>query len=82
MQLSERWPFHSWLIDRMKCASLEAIFYVGWALLVYPILVFSLPLSGRSLDMTEILLTGTLSLSSINYPKPTDLDLHCFQKRV
>ena len=32
---------------------------------VYPILLFSLPLSGRSPDMTEILLTGTLSLNSI-----------------
>ena len=33
---------------------------------VYPILLFSLPLSGRSPDMTEILLTRTLSLNSIN----------------
>ena len=32
-------------------------------LLVYPILLFSLPLFGRSPDMTEILLTETLSLN-------------------
>ena len=40
---------------------------VGRGLLVYPILLFSLhvPLS-RSPDMTEILLTGTLNLNSIN----------------
>ena len=35
-------------------------------LLVYPIFLFALPLSGRSPDMTEILLTGTLSLSLIS----------------
>ena len=38
----------------------------GWGLLVYPILLFYLPLSGSSPDMTVILLTGTLSLNSIN----------------
>ena len=36
------------------------------AYLVYPILPFSLRLCGRSPDMTDILLTGTLSLNSIN----------------
>ena len=38
---------------------------MGWGLLVYPIPLLSLPLSGRSHDMTEILLSGTLSLTSI-----------------
>ena len=49
----------------MKFASFEANF--GWdrSLLVYPILLFSLPLSGRSTDKTDIL-TGTLSLNLIN----------------
>ena len=38
----------------------------NWVLLVYPFLLFSLTFSGRSRDMTEILLTGTLNLNSIN----------------
>ena len=42
LQLSERWPCHIWLIDRMKFASLEANSGGGWGLLVYPIL-FSSP---------------------------------------
>ena len=60
LQLSER-PCHIWLVGRMKFASFKANLGWGWGLLVYPILLFSLPLSGRSPDMTEILLTGTLS---------------------
>ena len=39
---------------------------MGVGFLVYPILLFSLPLSGRSDVMTKILLTGTLSLNSID----------------
>ena len=67
LQLSVRWPCHIWLVGRIKLASLKAIFGWGWGLLVYPILLFSLPLSGRCPDMTEILLTWTLSLNqSIN----------------
>ena len=43
----------------MKFASLEAKDLGGaGGLLVYPILLFSLGLSGRSFEMTEILLTG------------------------
>ena len=67
LQLSERWPCHIWPVGRMKFASLEANLGGGWGLRVfYPILLFSLPLSGKIPDMTEILLTGTLSLNSIN----------------
>ena len=43
----------------MKFASLEANLGGGEGLLVYPILLFSLHLSERSLDMNDILLTGT-----------------------
>ena len=49
------------LIGRMQFTSFEA--NLGLGLLVYHILLFSLPLSGRSPDMTEILLTGTLSFN-------------------
>ena len=61
LQLSERWSCHIWLVYRMKFATLGS-----GGLLVYPILFFSLPLSGRSpmSDVTEILLTGTLNLNS------------------
>ena len=51
--------------SRINFASLEANLGWGKGLLVYPILLFSLPLSGRSSGMTEILLTGTLSLNPI-----------------
>ena len=60
LQLSERWPCHIWHVDRMK-----GKFAWGWGVLVYPILLCYLPLSGRSPAMTEILLTGTLSLNSM-----------------
>ena len=63
--LSERWPCHIWPVGRMKFASLEANLDGIWGLLD-PILLFPLPLSGRSLDMTEILLTWALSLNLIN----------------
>ena len=59
-------PCHIWLVDRMKFASLETNLGEGWGLLVYPNLPFCLPLSGRSPDITEMLLTGSLSLNSIN----------------
>ena len=66
VQLSEKRPCYIWLVGRMKLASLEAIkFGWGWGLLVYYILLFSLPLYCRHPNMTEILLTGTLSLNSI-----------------
>ena len=45
LQLSERWPYHIWLDGRMKFASLEANLGGGGGLLVYPILLFFLPLS-------------------------------------
>ena len=49
----------------MKFAPLYADMDGGWDLLVYPIAIFSLHLSGRSNDMTDILWTGTLGLNSI-----------------
>ena len=55
-----------WPVDRMKYALLKANLGGGQGLLVYPILLSFLPLSGRGPDMTEILLTGTLSINSIN----------------
>ena len=69
LQLSERWPCHVWLVGRMKFALLEANLCKGPGLLVYPILLFSLPLSGGTVDMTEILLTGILSLNSVKLYK-------------
>ena len=57
LQFSERWPCHILLLDRMKFASLEVSIGGGWGLLVYPILIFYLPLSGRSSGMTELFLT-------------------------
>ena len=64
LQLSERWPCHVLPVGRMKFATLEANLSGG--LLVYPILLFSLHLSGRSpeSDITEILLNWTLNLNS------------------
>ena len=59
LPLSERLPCHIWLVvaDRMKFASLEANLG-GW---VGPFsrILFSLPLSGRNPNITEIVLTGT-----------------------
>ena len=72
LQLSERWPCHIWLFDRMKFVSLEACFGMWWwwgvgrGIFVYLILLFSLYLSGRRSNMTKILLTGTLNLNVIN----------------
>ena len=77
LQLSERWPCHIRLFGnmkfaslvansgggRMKFASLEA--NLGGSLFFF---LFSLPLS-RSSIMTEIMLTGTLSLNTINQHK-------------
>ena len=57
------------LVHGLKFASLEANLGGGWGLLVYPILLFYLPLSGRSPNMTEILFTGSLSLNSFNQSK-------------
>ena len=54
-----------WQLGRvMKFASLEVNLVGVWGLLVYLILLFSFRHSGRSPDMTEILLTRTLNLSS------------------
>ena len=61
LQLSQRWSCHTWPVGRMQFASLEANLDLG--LLVYHIHLFSLPLSGRSPDVTEILLTGTSSFN-------------------
>ena len=56
----------AWLLGMMKFASLEANLDGDPDLFAYPILLLSLPVSWRSPDMTEILLTGTFSLNSIN----------------
>ena len=64
LQLSERWPCHIRLVDGVKFASHEA--NVGRGPFILSHFLFSLPLSGRSPDMTELLLTGTLSINSIS----------------
>ena len=53
LQLSERWPRHVWLVDGMKFASLEANLGGGQGPLVYPILLFTLPVSGRDEASTK-----------------------------
>ena len=65
------------LVGSMKFASFETNLGGGWGLLVYPILLFSLPLSGRSPDMTEILLTGTQRIKT--YRMPTKLNNFMFK---
>ena len=65
LQLPEIWPCHIWLVGRMKFASLEAKMDGGRTLLVYPNLLFHSASLLKSLNMTEILLTGTYSLNSI-----------------
>ena len=70
LQLSERWSCHIWLVDRMKLASLESNLGGSRGLLIYPILLFSLPVSGRCPDTAEILLTGTLPHSFIHSKNP------------
>ena len=62
-----RWPCHIWLFDRKKFTSLETNLGVG--AFEYVPFFFSLFLSGKSSDMTEILLTGTLRLKSIKSTK-------------
>ena len=37
-----------------------------WSLLVYPIPLFFVSVSGRSSDMTEIVLAGSLRLNLVN----------------
>ena len=54
-------------MDGVNFALLEVHLGGGWGLLVYHILLFSLTLSGMTPDMTEILLTETLSLNSTNH---------------
>ena len=61
----------------MKFASFEANLDGSRGHLVYPILLFSLPLSGMSPDMTEILLTEALNLNLINQFNVH----HCFYAR-
>ena len=73
LKFLERWPCNMWLIDRMKFASLEENLGGELGRLVYPIPLFSLPISGRSPDMIEILLTGTLNLNVINWWKTCPL---------
>ena len=48
---------HIWHVDKMKFASLEVVGGGGRFSLSHSF--FPLPLSGRSPDMTEILLPGT-----------------------
>ena len=62
LQFSERYSCHISSVGKIKFASLMA--NSGGTLYSIPFLFFALPLSGRSPpDMTEILLTGTLSLN-------------------
>ena len=77
LQLSERWPGHNWLVGSMKFASFETNLDGGWGLLVYPILLCSLPRSEKSPDMTEILLTGTQPIKI--YRMPTKLNNFMFK---
>ena len=46
------WSCHIWLVVSIKFASLEANLSLGQGLLVYPILLFFVPPSRRSPDMT------------------------------
>ena len=65
LQHSEICPCHILPVGRITFASHVANLGLGCDPLVYPILHL-LPLSERPLDMTEILLTETKSLNSIN----------------
>ena len=58
--------FHTWLVDRVKFASLDTNLGGGWGLFSLSYSFVSTSVSGRSPDMTEILLTGTLSLNLFN----------------
>ena len=63
------WSCHIWLVFRIELAPLEANLSMGQGLLVYPILLFFLPPSRRSPDMTGVLLTGMLNINSTNQSK-------------
>ena len=59
---------HIWLVVRITFASLAANLSLGQVLLIYPLLFF-LPPSRGSPDMTGILLTGMLNLNSTSLSK-------------
>ena len=69
LELLAIWSGHIWLVVRIKFASLAANLSLGQGLLVYPILLFFLPPSRRSPDMTEIFLSGMLNHNSTNQSK-------------
>ena len=62
----ERKSCHIWLGGRINVASPEANLGGGQGIIAYPVFLFSHPLSGRSPDISEILLTRTLCLNSID----------------
>ena len=65
LELLAIWSCHIWLVRIKFAANLS----LGQGLLVYLILLFFLPPSRRSPDMTGILLTGMLNLNSTNQSK-------------
>ena len=60
----------------MKVASLETNLGWNYGLFSPSHSTYFLPLSGRSPNMTEILLTGTLSLNSVNQTTSSRNDRH------
>ena len=62
----------------MQFALLEAILGRDWGLIVYPILLSSLPLSGSSPGMTVILMAGALSLNSTTQSINQSINQNCF----
>ena len=59
-----KWSYHIWPVGRMKFTSLQA--NLGEIRAFQSVHFFFLVLSLEGVDMTEILVTGTLSLISIN----------------
>ena len=69
LELLAIWSFNMRLFVRINFASLGANLRLGQGLIVYPILLFFLPFSRRSPDMTGIVLTGMLNLHSTDQSK-------------
>ena len=69
LELLTIWSCHIWIVVRIKFALLSANLSLRQGLLVYPILLFFLPSSRRSPEMTGILVTWMLNLYSSNQSK-------------